>query len=107
MPDRLRAINNKIQVTTPKTIDKADAIAIFADSVNSVYITIGITSIFVASVKAVPKAPIAVANAIAPDAISDGIKPGSITSITTLNGFAPRVLAASSSAGSSFSAVQC
>ena len=58
----------------------------------------------VASVKAVPKAPIAVAKAIAPAAIKEGIRPGKITSTTTRKGEAPIVRAASSSAGSSFSA---
>ena len=35
-PERLRAISKSIHVTTPSTIDRAAAIAIFADNVNSV-----------------------------------------------------------------------
>ena len=64
----------------------------------------GMTSMLVARVKAVPNAPIAVAKAMAPAAISDGIRPGMITSITTRYGEAPKVRAAYSNAGSSFSA---
>ena len=35
-PDRDRAIRSKIQVMMPKTIDRAEAMAMLADKVNSV-----------------------------------------------------------------------
>jgi hypothetical protein len=57
----------------------------------------------VASVKAVPNAPMAVANTIAPLATNAGPSAGNITSRCTAQGPAPRVRAASSNAGSSFS----
>jgi hypothetical protein len=65
---------------------------------------IGSTLIRVASVNAVPKAPIEVAKQIAPAEISAGFRPGMSTSSTTRHGAAPRERAASSSFGSSFSA---
>ena len=57
----------------------------------------------VASVNAVPNAPIAVANAIAPEATKAGASAGRITSRCTAQGPAPSERAASSSRGSSFS----
>src|SRR6516225_2327214 len=57
----------------------------------------------VASVNAVPKAPMAVANAIALDATNAGPSAGRMTSRCTAHGPAPSARAASSSAGSSFS----
>ncbi len=54
----------------------------------------------VARVKAVPNAPIDVANAIAPEATSAGESAGSVTSRSTCHGFAPSERAASPSAGS-------
>jgi hypothetical protein len=58
----------------------------------------------VASVNAVPKAPMEVAKHTAPEAISAGERAGRMTSRTTRHGPAPSERAASSSAGSSFSA---
>ena len=58
----------------------------------------------VASVNAVPNAPIEVAKQTAPEAISAERRAGRLTSRTTPHGLAPRERAASSSAGSSFSA---
>lgn len=52
-----------------------------------------------ASVKAVPNAPIA-ATAMAPDATRAGFSAGSVTSRRTRRGFAARERAASASAGS-------
>ena len=66
--------------------------------------TIGSTLILVASVKAVPKAPMAVAKQMAPAASSAGCSAGTITSRTTRSGEAPSERAASSMRGSSFSA---
>ena len=66
--------------------------------------TMGSTSILVASVKAVPKAPMAVAKQIAPAASSAGLRPGTSTSRSCCQGEAPSERAASSSCGSSFSA---
>ena len=57
----------------------------------------------VASVKAVPKAPMAVAKTMAPEATKAGVSAGRITSRCTAKGEAPSARAASSSAGSSFS----
>ena len=65
---------------------------------------IGRTSILVARVKAVPKAPMEVAKQMAPDAINPGFNAGRMTSRTTRQGEAPSERAASSSDGSSFSA---
>ena len=58
----------------------------------------------VARVNAVPKAPMAVAKQMAPDAIRAGFRPGRMTSLTTSQGDAPSERAASSRAGLSFSA---
>tara|TARA_Y100001936_G_C15751850_1_gene496505 strand:- start:14 stop:589 length:576 start_codon:yes stop_codon:yes gene_type:complete len=58
----------------------------------------------VAKVNAVPKAPIDVAKQIAPEAINPGFRAGMMTSITILNGGAPKDFAASSRDLSSFSA---
>ena len=57
----------------------------------------------VASVNAVPNAPMAVAKAIAPEATKAGPSAGSTTSRCTAQGPAPSERAASSSAESSFS----
>src|SRR2546430_12199691 len=57
---------------------------------------------FVASVNAVPKAPIAVAKAIAPEATKAGASAGSTTSRCTAHGLAPSERAASSRPISSF-----
>ena len=65
---------------------------------------IGSTSISVASVKAVPKAPIEVAKQMAPAERKAGCRPGRITSRTTRHGEAPIERAASSRRPSSFSA---
>ena len=59
---------------------------------------------FVASVKAVPNAPIEVAKQIAPEAINPGLRAGKITSTITSQDDAPSERAASSRAGSSLSA---
>ena len=64
----------------------------------------GSTLILVASVKAVPKAPMLVAKQMAPEEISAGLSAGRITSRITCQGEAPSERAASSSAPSSFSA---
>ncbi len=64
---------------------------------------IGSTSIWVASVNAVPKAPIEVAKQIAPEEMIAGVSAGSSTSRVTCQVEAPSERAASSSAGSSFS----
>ncbi len=58
----------------------------------------------VASVKAVPNAPIEVAKQIAPEAISAGASPGTSTSRVTCHEDAPSERAASSKERSSFSA---
>ncbi len=58
----------------------------------------------VASVKAVPKAPIAVAKQMAPADRKAGFSAGTITSRTTRHRPAPSERAASSMRGSSFSA---
>ena len=59
----------------------------------------------VASVKAVPNAPMAVAKQMAPAEMKAGFRPGMMTSRITRQGEAPSERAASSSRGSSFSAV--
>jgi hypothetical protein len=92
------------QVISPSRIDSADAMAILAERVNSVYITIGSTSMSVARVKAVPNAPMEVAKHMAPEEINPGVSAGIRISLVMAKVDAPRERAASSKLISIFSA---